>query len=194
MGDVSGQESIGAALARLRREQGRTGAFVAGEMIFEGHAWTRATVSAVESDRRRVSIPELASLCAIMGVAVDQLVPDHVAAAFAGHGIAAPDEEVEALLREERGRQLERVVAGRLGVSVTTVSDLAEVQYGMSLVDYRDHRVVESAAKRRDAELEANPWAPEPRGVDDRAIQERGHVTRQIIQELAELLSYRNEI
>jgi transcriptional regulator with XRE-family HTH domain len=173
VGDVSGHESVGQALLRLRKERAVTGTEVAAEMTALGHPWSRATVSTVESGRRNVSVEELAALCEVMGVPVEALVPEDVARSFSGRGAGAPDEEVQAVIDTRASEQLVAIVARRLGRTPDEIEEISDVIYGMSLVAYRD-RIVEQSA--------ADVWGPAGGDV----VRARGHATRQIIAELRE--------
>jgi transcriptional regulator with XRE-family HTH domain len=164
-----------------------TQAGLAQRMRRVGLPWTEATVAAVELGRREPSVLELAALCGIFGVGVDQLLH----ATGRGERIATPGgvpqdpfDIVEALTNGSplsdgnpaRGwspklvDEVTRKVASRAGLDPKSLDAAARKRYGVSLVEERERRLDADGAES---------------GASPRSIQaRRGHIMRQLLGEL----------
>ena len=75
-------------IKELRVVTGRTQAALASEMENIGFDWKRLTVSDIESQRRAVSLNEIAGLAKILGVPMTDLLTSHDRLVFVGSEIA----------------------------------------------------------------------------------------------------------
>ncbi len=175
--------SIGAHLRHLRERGGLRQDDVARAARERGLAWTRATVAALEIDRRELSLAEFVTL---RGRPVHD---DELAAFFTrvdpGRGRRLRDDVARALDAEVKA-------AKRLGVTPDHVVAAARRRWGRTLTEERD-RVLD--AHGRMGRLSRDYWRARGQDVppaDARARQAvRGHITRRLVAELAEDLDSR---
>ncbi|MCL4761295.1 MAG: helix-turn-helix domain-containing protein [Burkholderiales bacterium] len=173
--------SIGAHLRHLRERAGLRQDDVARAARERGLAWTRATVAALEIDRRELSLAEFVTL---RGRPVQD---DELAAFFTP---AAPRRRV----RDAVAVQLDAEVkaAKRLGVTPERVVAAARRRWGRSLTEERDRVLNEHGRLDRYAR---DYWRDRGQDVpiaDARARQAvRGHITRRLVAELAQDLQLR---
>lgn len=178
---------IGSGLAKLRTDHGLRQEDVAFTARHIGLAWTRATVTAIELGRRELTATEVLLLPVLLEEATKRPVPlwelvgksakvtispevwlsgTHVRYVL---GEANPHEE--AVIGEplaDLPTDAERKAATRLGVTPETVVRRGPSRWGHRLDDERDRRLGDTSE------------------VSARTVQaRRGHITRQLIAELA---------
>jgi transcriptional regulator with XRE-family HTH domain len=200
LGTESGDASIdlnvlvGTNIRRLRTEAGITAEELAIRLRLFGLAWTRSTITALETGRKTIDIAEFVALVMAFGGSVEELFGG------AGYGLL-PDGDPRPLqeLRELFGggsnrsslnvldasigfvadaswgpdsasrNEAEQKAARKFGVDVATVTSFSSVIWGRSLTEEREARVTE----RVDGTV--------PR----RTLQAiRGQVTRELLTEL----------
>jgi transcriptional regulator with XRE-family HTH domain len=133
-----------------------------------GEGWSKATVSAVESGRRQLSIAELVMYARALGVGVPALLHDdtpsvplvadlsavQVQMILSGEAVELPEtgEGVETM----RAADLDRLAAKQLGVSVTEVREYAKAHYGSTL--HRERERIVAQYVERDREYARERW------------------------------------
>jgi transcriptional regulator with XRE-family HTH domain len=159
------------ATERIRPVLGRNGRNARGKRPQEqiaagvGQGWTKSTVSSIENGRRALSIAELVLYARALGVSVGALLADHdnpgvplvgdltaaqVQLILTGEVLEPPDQVNEGVATM-RAAGLDRLVADRLGITVTEVREHAKRHYdGRTLHAERERRA--SAYATRDRE------------------------------------------
>jgi hypothetical protein len=208
VGMVTLEEAIGAELRRRREAaQGVTQEAVAAQAQAYGLAWTQATLAAIELGRRQLSVGEFAMLPLILNSAgltggralgLWELLPDtdeDIDLTGAGEvGVpvrivrglfqppaqaAAPSPAVPKRRRPGIG-EAERKAARQFSVTPATIMRAARTLWGMTLTQRRDLLV----SKRTDPMLRLDPAEARTPGWSRRLQAIRGHVTRELLEQL----------
>jgi len=166
---------IGHNIRHARRRSGLTQDELATRVRALGGELGRAAVAALERGSRLLSESELVLLCLALRTSPNDLLVDCSAELTLMPVRPEPgrlERDQELAARASKG-EAEQKAARNLGVTSLAISTAAIVRWGRSLTDERDYRL-----QRRPAE-DARP----------RSLQaQRGHITRQLLRELAATL------
>jgi transcriptional regulator with XRE-family HTH domain len=169
--------AVGHQLGRLRRDQGRSQEEVARTMRLHGLDWTRSTVSRLEAGERTLTVPEMWLLRRELGFPIMQSSDDPIAvlndaSMMKAQGLLAGERRTRAL--SDVG-EAEQKAARKLSMPVERLATMAASLWGRSLAEERDRRLGDTDV------------------ISERTAQaRRGHITRRLIAELAEVLERQN--
>ena len=153
-----------------------------------GEGWTKSTVSSVESGRRALSIAELVLYARALGVSVGALLADddnpgvplvgdltaaQVQLILTGDVVELP--QVDEGVATMRAADLDRLVADRLGITVTEVREHAKRHYGGRTLHAERERQASTYADQRTG-VRQDPAAEVRGGVE--GVRRADHVGR----------------
>jgi transcriptional regulator with XRE-family HTH domain len=179
---------LGRQLRRLREERGIRQEDIAGQFHELGLKWDRTTVASFETGRRALRLEEVLLCCAAYDVSLAEVLQSEpetwvqvgsrrisaylVAKIVSSQSPVTLPLEVAAHAHPAPPTEAERRAAKQLGTGVPALIVASEDLWGRRLDSERDRRTAENSS-----------------GGDVRAL--RGHVTRQLIEELGATLPRR---
>jgi transcriptional regulator with XRE-family HTH domain len=201
---VTLEQAIGERLRQLREACGIRQEEVAVAARKYGLKWTRATIAAIELGQRRLPLGELALIPVVLAeadvtggriLALADLVPDDDRLVRVARGLELPAKAARALLGgqevalptppiAEACGDAETKAASTLRVSPEAIVQAAHRRWGRSLTAERDRRVEAYTAPM----LTLDPAEAARPGWPRRLQAIRGHVTRELLEELRPLL------
>jgi transcriptional regulator with XRE-family HTH domain len=198
--DMASVKTVGKELRRYRESAGLLQDQVAMAARARGLNWTAATVAAIETDRRELSLAEFLVLRGSF-IGDEELAVFFRWAKGTRKGSIAPEAAVHL--------EAERKAARKLGVTPEEIVRISRAMWGKTLTEERDAQVKASIGIGGIVEftdrLRRHPKTAEQRGKErdhERALRDkgvitgqrmvqarRGHVTRSLLADLREALS-----